>query len=422
LTGVVIGAGAYYVGFSIPVGLLSAGFCSMAGMLPDIDSNSSRSFQECIYFAAGLCAVMIIERMRFFGFDHNTIMLSGAITFLFVRFAIGGLVKKLTVHRGMFHSIPAALLAGELVFCLSSGEFGERIVKSFAIVAGYLSHLILDEICSIDNTGKKIKLKQSFGTALKFYDPKHLFTVVLLYLLVFFIGAGTVRNSDFMLANEQTEIDAETNPKQNKNKSTQKSIRNLIRFLAGFDDKRYSNRNENRQKFTRQRTLDPENNKQTKSEQTQINQNLHATNSQLNNLTNSTTNTTLPNTTTANTTAAPNIPLPPELLKPPANIETQIPDAQLFSQYQYQKRRNTQNTATQINQPEIIQQETIMAAADALPVVIPDENSNRENITVTNNPVTNNMDNEMTTLDVISPKFQLRKKSISPNRLPAPLN
>ncbi|MDR2643486.1 MAG: metal-dependent hydrolase [Planctomycetaceae bacterium] len=396
LTGVVIGAGAYYAGFPISVGLLSAGFCSMAGMLPDIDSSSSRSFQECIYFAAGLCAVMIVERMRFFGFDHNAIMLSGAIAFLFVRFAIGGLVKKLTVHRGMFHSIPAAILTGELVFCLSSGDFNERIVKSFAIVAGYLSHLILDEICSIDHTGKKIKFKQSFGTALKFYDSKHIFTVVILYLLIFFIGAGTIRNPDF-IANDEQNNSEQNNSEQTVNKNFKKSVRSLLRYLAGFDGKHYSNNNRNNQKSARRKDI---------KMSTQTNQSP---------ITTSLPQPQLPQPSTSTTTSASIVPLPPELLQPPVNVANQNSDNQFLMQYR--NRRNQQPTnSLSTKQSEVVTSDTAIFVSDVLPVVISSENNNI--------PVTNYIDNEneTATLEIIDRNIHIRPKSISPNHLPAPLN
>jgi membrane-bound metal-dependent hydrolase YbcI (DUF457 family) len=411
LTGIVIGAGAYYAGFSLPVGLLSAGFCGMAGMLPDIDSSSSRSFQECIYFAAGLCAVMIVERMRFFGFDHNVIMLSGAIAFLFVRFAVGGLVKKFTVHRGMFHSVPAAILAGEVVFCLSSGDFDERIVKSGAIVAGYLSHLILDEVCSIDSTGKKIKLKQSFGTALKFYDSKHISAVVVLYVLIFFIGAGTIRNTDLIAANEQNNSEQNnTNSDKTANKNLNKSIRSLLRYLAGFDGKQYSDKYRNNKKVARQQIQDSEN---KIADTTQPNP------SQL-----------YPQTTS--TPSAPTIPLPPELLQPPINVTDQNSDVQFFSQYRkrWNKQTNTTDKAFSANAidtanlansalekpSEVLMSDKVISVLDELPVGI---QRDKDNISVTNN-IDN--DNEMVTLDVIDRNIPVRPKSISPNHLPAPLN
>jgi membrane-bound metal-dependent hydrolase YbcI (DUF457 family) len=337
----VVGSGSYIAGFPVSVGLLSAGLCGMAGMLPDIDSSSSRSFQECIYFAAGLCAVLLVERVRFFGFDHNIVILSGAIAFLFVRFVVGEMVKRLTVHRGMFHSVPAAILAGELIFCLSSGDFHERLLKSFAIFAGYMSHLILDEICSIDQTGKKIKFKQSFGTALKLYDSKHVLSAMILYLLVFFIGAGTIRNSD-LINNGQT-TDEQVSMEQT-DKSKKNSLRKLIRYLVGFDNSR-------QKRMTQQPSLE-QTESTTKNTQTQITATLPAQTQQT---------TPAQNRTTNNNT-----------------------DTQIFSQYRqrYKKQKTTQpdnqtNFSRSDLYPSNIQTDILSTPNNILPtapsVLIPQE-------------------------------------------------
>ncbi len=159
VTGIVLGGIAYHTGFSIPTCLLAGGLCSVAGMLPDIDSDTSRSFQECIYLAAGLATILWVHRLLQFNLSQDIIVLNGAGIFLFVRYAVGGFVKKVTSHRGMIHSIPAAVLAGELLFFISAGSTPERLLKAFALTLGYFSHLVLDEYFSIDSTGRKLRLE-----------------------------------------------------------------------------------------------------------------------------------------------------------------------------------------------------------------------------------------------------------------------
>jgi membrane-bound metal-dependent hydrolase YbcI (DUF457 family) len=74
-----------------------------------------------------------------------------------------------TVHRGMFHSIPAALVFGEAAFLLDGGDnLGLRIFIAAAVSIGYLSHLVLDEIWSVE-WSHGLHLKKSFGTALKLW-------------------------------------------------------------------------------------------------------------------------------------------------------------------------------------------------------------------------------------------------------------
>ena len=58
-------------------------------------------------------------------------------------------------------------LADSLV--CTSGDLKMRYFKAGAITIGFMSHLILDEIWSVDL--RHAKLKSSFGTALKFWAP-----------------------------------------------------------------------------------------------------------------------------------------------------------------------------------------------------------------------------------------------------------
>jgi hypothetical protein len=85
------------------------------------------------------------------------------------------------VHRGMFHSIPAVLIAGELAFLMASGDSVTlRWYKAGGVMLGYLSHLLLDEFYSVE--ALRLRVKQSFGTALKLFDRKHLWPNVSTYI------------------------------------------------------------------------------------------------------------------------------------------------------------------------------------------------------------------------------------------------
>jgi hypothetical protein len=50
-----------------------------------------------------------------------------------------------------------------------SAELYTRYFHAGALAAGYLSHLVLDEIYSVDV--RNVRIKSSFGTALKFWGP-----------------------------------------------------------------------------------------------------------------------------------------------------------------------------------------------------------------------------------------------------------
>jgi len=161
--------------FDVPLStsLLAGGLCSVSGMLPDVDSNSGRPLQESLAFAAAVVPMMMVDRFQQFGWTPESIVLAGALVYLFVRFGLGELLRRYTVHRGMFHSLPAAVIFGELAFLLTSGtELRLRLYKAGAVVIGYLVHLVLDELYSIQWYRGRLRLKKSFGTAMKMFSHK----------------------------------------------------------------------------------------------------------------------------------------------------------------------------------------------------------------------------------------------------------
>ena len=73
-----------------------------------------------------------------------------------------------TVHRGMFHSIPALLIFTGLAFLIcGSTNLHLRYFKAGGVFLGVVSHLMLDEIYSVEWAGGRWRFKSSFGTALE---------------------------------------------------------------------------------------------------------------------------------------------------------------------------------------------------------------------------------------------------------------
>ena len=92
--------------------------------------------------------------------------------YLFLRFGLGPLLKKFTVHRGMFHSIPALIIAAMIAFLIcDTGMTTVRFFKAGGVALGFFSHLLLDEIWSVNLRGNGPMVKKSFGTAIKFFGP-----------------------------------------------------------------------------------------------------------------------------------------------------------------------------------------------------------------------------------------------------------
>lgn len=164
--------GAAYAWFDVPLStsILAGGLCSVSGMLPDLDSNSGKPLRESVAFAAAVVPMMLVDRMRQFGFASELMVLGGAGVYLLIRFGLGWLLKKFTVHRGMFHSLPAAAIFFEVAFLLTSGEDVRlRWYKAGGVLVGYLTHLVLDELYSLEWYRGRWRFKKSFGTAVKLF-------------------------------------------------------------------------------------------------------------------------------------------------------------------------------------------------------------------------------------------------------------
>ncbi len=147
---------------------VAAGLCGVSGMLPNLDSGPGRPLRESLSFAAAVVPMLMLRRLRHLGLDPETMVLVSALMYILIRFGLGKLLRSMTVHRGMFHSIPALAVVGELTYLICDHEsMNMRLFNVGAVSLGFASHLVLDEIWSIDF--RHLRLKSSFGTAIKFW-------------------------------------------------------------------------------------------------------------------------------------------------------------------------------------------------------------------------------------------------------------
>lgn len=149
--------------------VLAAGLCSVSGMLPDLDSDSGTPVREGTAFAAAVLPMLMLDRFRRMGLDPESMVLAAGLIYVVVRFGVAEIFKRYTVHRGMWHSLPAMAIVGLLTFLIASGDrLDLRLYKTGAVVSGFFSHLLLDELWSIDLKGRR--LKKSSGTAIKLFS------------------------------------------------------------------------------------------------------------------------------------------------------------------------------------------------------------------------------------------------------------
>jgi len=173
--GIGYGAVGYAAGMPASTCMVAAGLCSVSGMLPDLDSDSGVPVRETMAFFAAVVPALMIPRFIQLGFDLEQIVVAAGLIYLAFRFCVAEVFKRFTVHRGMWHSIPAAAIAGLLAFLIVSGTSLEiRLFKTAAVVLGFLIHLVLDEFWSFEVSRGRLRIKKSLGTALKLWTTKGL--------------------------------------------------------------------------------------------------------------------------------------------------------------------------------------------------------------------------------------------------------
>jgi len=197
LSGLVFGTLAWFpCGFPATTCLLAGGLCAVGGMLPDIDIKTSRSYHDCMSITACITAMLVILRVNAMGVNAEMVSIIGTTVFIVVKFGFGSLIQAFTKHRGMIHTIPFAILCGQILFLTTAGDIPSRILKAAGLSLGFLSHLLLDELYSVDIV--KLNTKKSFGTALKFGMWKNIKLTVVLYFLLFCATFVSFRQPDMV--------------------------------------------------------------------------------------------------------------------------------------------------------------------------------------------------------------------------------
>ena len=165
---------------------------TIGGLLPDIDSDTSKPLHILFNALAALTTVLVILYFKDqYLMQHIFIMSIAA--FLIVRYPILAIFKILTVHRGVFHSLFSAAFFTLLTVCInfyifsSSSQFSW--LSGLFIGFGFIVHLLLDELYAVNLSG--VQLKRSFGTAFKLLSWRYKtasFSMLVGVLLLFYFS------------------------------------------------------------------------------------------------------------------------------------------------------------------------------------------------------------------------------------------
>jgi hypothetical protein len=157
---------------------------AIGGILPDVDLEKavpSRMLFSALGVIAAFIALFSVKQQ----FSIAELWIVWLAAYLFVRYIVHKAFFNRTRHRGVFHSLLAGAFFMALTAVIFDRVFGEPPALSWLtglfVLIGFIIHLVLDEIYSVDIEGAAIK--KSFGTALKLFDYQRLGTSA-------FIGAA----------------------------------------------------------------------------------------------------------------------------------------------------------------------------------------------------------------------------------------
>ncbi len=146
----------------------------LGSVLPDIDLKDSRP-AKLMWSGLGIFfsfAVLFVYATKFSVAELWILWLG---TLVFVRYGMQAIFDRTAVHRGIWHSVLAALFMAILTAIVfrhvAERHEGVAWLAGGFMFVGYLTHLILDEMYSVDIMDRRIKA--SFGTALKLVDTRH---------------------------------------------------------------------------------------------------------------------------------------------------------------------------------------------------------------------------------------------------------
>lgn len=172
-------AGIHWVYGSVAILLATLG-----GLLPDLDSPSGIEMKGFTGILGVLAAVAVWNRL---GNVHpapafEVHLWAVVLAYAFVRHGIRRAFSHLAVHRGISHSLPTCAVWGALTYLYyPSSSHALRLTMGASVLVGFFSHLLLDEICSVDLNGARVN--KAFGTAIKFWAPSP-WTTIGMYLLL----------------------------------------------------------------------------------------------------------------------------------------------------------------------------------------------------------------------------------------------
>jgi membrane-bound metal-dependent hydrolase YbcI (DUF457 family) len=169
-------------------GIVAALMATLSGLLPDLDHPIGVELKGFTGILGVLTAMAVWHHVKYkdptFPFELD--LLAVVIAYLFVRHGLRRVLSKLMVHRGISHSIPTCAVWGCVTYLYYPSPYHlVRVLMALAVIVGFMSHLLLDEICSVDL--RDVRVNKAFGTAIKFWAPSPWATLAMYALLSYLL-------------------------------------------------------------------------------------------------------------------------------------------------------------------------------------------------------------------------------------------
>ena len=159
---------------------------TLSGLLPDIDSSHSTSLKIFFYIigfiTAGAIMVYATGKYRIIWIFLGILCVCASLCWIILP-----VFKKITVHRGNWHTLLAAICASITVTNITwhTNQVSAELawLSGLFTGTGFFTHLILDELFSFNPA--RLTFKRSFGSACKPCDMK---TPVITGMITLFVS------------------------------------------------------------------------------------------------------------------------------------------------------------------------------------------------------------------------------------------
>lgn len=183
---------------------------TIGGILPDVDLQYSHP-SRIIFSMLGIIFAFLWVLSAENSLSIIELWSVGIVIYGGIRYGLWRIFNLYTKHRGAIHSVAAAALSMLLttVICFhvyDKNDFTSWLI-GFVVFIGFLIHLLLDELYSVDFMNRRIK--SSFGTALKLVDTRYAYSsslIIVLCIGLFFISPSAKSFVDTIMSAETYQL------------------------------------------------------------------------------------------------------------------------------------------------------------------------------------------------------------------------